>query len=189
MKPVDPYRPSKIMWVLRGAGLIGVVLITVAVTTNRDRIEGFAALGYGGAFLAMLFSNATLILPAPGLIIVFALGSSLNPILVGLLGALGATLGELTGYATGYSGLALMDETVMAHVIRRWMARNGVLTIFTLSIIPNPFFDVAGVMAGAGQMSVWRFLSVSFVGKSIQSIGIALAGMLSVEWIEQWLVR
>jgi len=48
---------------------------------------------------------------------------------------------------------------------------------------------VAGVMAGAGQMSVWRFLSVSFVGKSIQSIGIALAGMLSVEWIEQWLVR
>ena len=189
MKPLEPYRSSRLSWLLRGVGLLGVVGITVAVAMNRNRMEDFAALGYAGAFLAMLLSNATLVLPAPGLIIVFVLGSSLNPLLVGVLGAFGATLGELTGYFTGYSGVALMAETAMSQTVRRWMARNGSLTIFALSVFPNPFFDLAGLMAGAGHMPVWRFLSVAFAGKTIQSTVVAIAGMLSIGWVEQWLVR
>jgi membrane protein DedA with SNARE-associated domain len=137
----------------------------------------------------MLASNATLILPAPGLIIVFALGSSLNPVLVGLCGAVGATLGELTGYITGFSGLAVMNNTRVAHQIKYWMDRNGALTIFGLSTFPNPFFDLAGLMAGASRMPVWKFLLMAFLGKWIQSTTIALAGVLSLGWVEQWLTH
>jgi membrane protein DedA with SNARE-associated domain len=164
-----------------------VVGITLLITLNRERMGDFEALGYAGAFFAMLISNATLILPAPGLIIVFALGSSLNPALVGLAGALGATIGELTGYITGYSGLAILENTGVAQRIHQWMNRNGSLTIFALSIFPNPFFDLAGVMAGAGRMPVWKFLLFAFLGKTIQSTTIALAGALSLNWVEQWL--
>ena len=52
-----------------------VITITLAISLNRERLQSFSTLGYLGAFLVMLLSNATLILPAPGLFIVFALGS------------------------------------------------------------------------------------------------------------------
>jgi membrane protein DedA with SNARE-associated domain len=175
--------------VLRGLGLLFVLSITLLIAFNKDRMKDFAGLGYAGGFLAMLGSNATLILPAPGLIIVFALGSSLNPVLVGLCGAAGATLGELTGYITGYSGLAVMDKSPMARRVQTWMQRNGSLTIFLLSIFPNPFFDLAGVLAGAGKMPVWKFQVVAFGGKFIQATLIALAGALSMNWIEPWLTH
>ncbi len=163
--------------------------ITLAIALNRDEISRFSTFGYLGAFLAMLLSNATLVLPAPGLIIVFALGNSLNPVLVGLAGAAGATLGELTGYIAGLSGVAVMDSTPIARRVRLWMNTNGSLTIFLLSIFPNPFFDLAGLVAGASRMPLWRFLFSAFCGKSIQSIGIALAGSLSLNWVEQWLTH
>jgi uncharacterized membrane protein YdjX (TVP38/TMEM64 family) len=187
MKPARPYTRSTVSNILRVSGLALVVGITLLVAFNRQRVNDFASLGYAGAFLAMLASNATLVLPAPGLIIVFALGNSLNPILVGLCGAAGAALGELTGYITGLSGVVVLENTQAAGRIRYWMDRNGVLTIFLLSVFPNPFFDIAGLMAGAGKMPVWKFLLTAFLGKTIQSITIALAGALSLSWVEQWL--
>ena len=189
MKPARPYTASRLSYVLRASGLILVVGLTLLIALNSDWVASFGSLGYAGAFLAMLASNATLILPAPGLIIVFALGSSLNPVLVGLCAAFGASLGELTGYITGVSGLVVIENTPAAHRIKYWMERNGALTIFTLSIFPNPFFDLAGLMAGAGKMPVWKFLTTAFLGKSIQSIMIALAGALSLGWVEQWLLH
>ena len=174
---------------LRGLGLVAVLGITISISVNSDRMEDFSGLGYAGAFFAMLLSNATLILPAPGLIIVFALGGSLNPILVGLFGGLGATLGELTGYLTGFSGAAVMQDSPVTYRVRTWMNHNGPLTIFALSIFPNPFFDLAGVMAGASRMPVWRFLLFAFSGKAIQSTTIALAGALSLDWVEKWLTH
>jgi membrane protein DedA with SNARE-associated domain len=189
MKPAPPYTASRFSYILRASGLILVVGLTLLIALNGDRVASFGSLGYAGAFLAMLASNATLILPAPGLIIVFALGSSLNPVLVGLCAACGASLGELTGYITGVSGLVVIENTRAAHRIKYWMERNGALTIFTLSIFPNPFFDLAGLMAGAGKMPVWKFLLTAFLGKSIQSTTIALAGALSLGWVEQWLLH
>jgi membrane protein DedA with SNARE-associated domain len=189
MKPAQPHSASPVSYILRIVGLVLVLGITLAIAANRNRIQDFATLGYIGAFLAMLLSNATLILPAPGLIIVFALGSSLNPVVVGLSGALGASLGELTGYLTGVSGVAIMENTPIAHRIKRWMNHNGVLTIFALSTVPNPFFDIAGLMAGAAKMPVWKFLGSAFCGKSIQAIVIAFAGALSLHWVEPWLTH
>lgn len=164
--------------------LVAILLLTLAIVLNRERMENFSTLGYAGAFFAMLLSNATLVLPAPGLVIVFALGSTLNPALVGLCGGLGATLGEITGYLAGYGGLGILVETPTAMRLSQWMERNGPLTVFALSFFPNPFFDLAGMLAGAGRMSLLRFLALAFVGKSLQSIGIATAGALSLDWVE-----
>ncbi len=186
-RPDQPAAPSRISCLLRAALLSLVVAITIAITLNRERMESVSTVGYLGAFLAMLLSNATLILPAPGLIFVFALGGSLNPILVGLFAATGATLGELTGYLAGVSGLAVLENTGVAHRVEKLMDRNGTLTVFALSIVPNPLFDIAGIMAGAGRMPVWRFMGVAFCGKLIQSTTIALAGAMSLTWVQELL--
>ena len=173
---------------MRRVAMVGaVVLVSVAISLNQERLSNLAALGYVGAFLVMALSNATVILPAPGLIFIFALGSSLHPLLVGLAAGVGATLGELTGYAAGYGGVSIAENSAIVARVLMWMERRGLWTIFFLSFVPNPLFDIAGILAGASRIPVWRFLGVSVVGKILQSTAIALAGSLSLSWVHKLL--
>jgi len=168
---------------LRVVAILLVITVTALVGLNEKRMESIAALGYVGALLVMLLSNATLVLPAPGLVFIFALGSTLNPLEVGLFAAIGATLGEITGYAAGYSGLGVLEDTALANRVKLWMTKNGTLTIFFLSTVPNPLFDVAGVLSGAGRVPLRKFLSITFLGKLTQCTAIALAGSMSLGWV------
>lgn len=63
------------------------------------------------------------------------------------------------------------------------MGRFGPLVIFVLSIIPNPFFDVVGLLAGASHMRLWHFLVAATLGKIIQATALAWAGAFSIDWI------
>ena len=67
------------------------------------------------------------------------------------------------------------------------MERYGSLTIFALAAIPNPFFDLAGVAAGALGFTWRRFLLAAWAGKTVQGILIAYAGAISAEWVLNWL--
>lgn len=168
---------------LRVVALVLVIGVTALIGFNEERMETIAAFGYGGALLVMLLSNATLVLPAPGLVFIFALGSTLNPIGVGFFAAIGATLGEITGYAAGYSGLGVLEDTPLANRVKQWMTRNGTLTIFALSTIPNPVFDIAGILSGTGRVPIRKFLGITFLGKLTQCTAIAVAGSMSLGWV------
>ncbi len=161
--------------------------ITLAIYAFRDRLRELQHLAYAGAFLAMLIGNATIILPVPGLIFVFALGGTLNPLLVGLVAGPGAALGELSGYLAGYGGSAVVDNLELYWRIRRWMERYGLIVITLLAAIPNPLFDVAGIVAGSMRIKWWQFLIAAWVGKTLQGVAVALAGALSLGWVEQLL--
>jgi hypothetical protein len=93
--------------------IVFAIAITVAIFAMRDRIGQLKAMGYAGAFAIMLVGNATIILPAPGLTFVFALGSALNAIPVGLAAGAGGALGELTGYLAGYGGSAVIRHQAL----------------------------------------------------------------------------
>lgn len=164
--------------------LIGSVTITVLIFLYHDQLEGsLRGLSYLGAFLAMLMGNATIILPVPGLIIVYLLGAQLNPLLLGLAAGPGAALGELTGYFAGYGGSALIGDRATYLRIRGWMRRYGLLVIAVLAAIPNPVFDMAGIVAGSMRLRWWKFLLAAAIGKIIQSILVAQAGALSIDWV------
>jgi uncharacterized membrane protein YdjX (TVP38/TMEM64 family) len=166
----------------------GAVAITALIVVFEDRLRDLGHLAYLGAFLAMLIGNATVILPVPGLAIVFALGSTLNPLLLGLAAGPGAALGELTGYLAGYGGSAIADDLKVYRTIERWMDRYGVIVIALLAAIPNPLFDVAGMVAGVMRVRWWHFLLAAWVGKTIQAAVVAYAGALSLGWVQE-LVR
>jgi len=173
---------------VKRVGLLALVAaLTVVISLNQERLSGLAALGYVGAFLAMALANATLILPAPGLIFIFALGSSLHPLGVGVCAGLGATLGELTGYVAGYSGVGIAENSAVVLRVQAWMERRGLWTIFVLSVVPNPIFDIAGILAGASRIPVWRFMSITMIGKILQGCAVALAGSLSLSWVQNLL--
>ena len=56
------------------------------------------------------------------------------------------------------------------------MRRRGGITVFVLSAIPNPFFDLAGIVAGTLRYPLWRFLLFCWMGKVIKTAFVAWAG-------------
>ena len=114
-----------------------------------------------------------MVFPAPSLAVVFGMGGVLNHLLVGLVAGIGEALGELTGYLAGYGGQAVIEDWQMYERLERWMERNGSATILTLSAIPNPFFDLAGIAAGALRFPLAQFLLSCWVGKTIKTIFFA----------------
>lgn len=169
--------------VLRFLALFLVIAITVYVYSIRDRVEEFAAYGYPGIFLVALMANATVFLPAPGVAVVFAMGSIFNPLGVALAAGTGGAIGELSGYLAGFSGQAVIENTNIYARIHPWVVKYGLWAILLLSAIPNPFFDIAGVAAGIAKMSLRRFLIACWFGQLIKMAMFAYAGFYSIDWL------
>jgi membrane protein YqaA with SNARE-associated domain len=170
--------PTPQTWQLirRVAATLIAIGITVGIILARDYIKRFAVYGYPGVFLVSLLGNATIILPAPSYAIVFAVGGALNPLAVGIVAGLGAALGEMTGYLAGIGGRAVIEERAIYQRFESWIRKGGILVIFLLAVIPNPAFDVGGMVAGALKMPVWHFLLAAWAGKGIRFALLALSG-------------
>ncbi len=167
--------------------MVFAVAITLAIAAFRNELARFERYGYPGVFLVSLLGNATVVFPAPSLAVVFGMGGVLNPLLVGLVAGVGEALGELTGYLAGYGGQAVIEDWKMYERLESWMQRNGVATIFALSLIPNLFFDLAGIAAGAMRFPLGIFLLICWLGKTIKTLCVAFAGAYSIGFIERLL--
>jgi membrane protein DedA with SNARE-associated domain len=149
-------------------GLLLAVAITAGLFLYRDKLPEFGNYGYLGAFLAGLISNATIILPVPGIVVLFALGTTLNPVLVGLVGAAGGIIGEMTGFMAGYGGRGIAQRKGRLYSIaEKWMRRRGGWVVFVFAAFPLPLLDIAGLVAGALGYPLWKFFLIGWVGKSI----------------------
>lgn len=167
---------------LRVVTLLAVIGITVFIYSIRDQMEQFEAYGYPGIFLIALLANATILLPAPGVAIIYAMGAVFNPIGVGLAAGTGGAIGELSGYLAGFSGQAVIERSDVYERIQPWVDRYGGWAILVLSAIPNPFFDVAGIAAGIAKMPIRTFLFFIWIGQLIKMTLFAIAGKYSIEW-------
>jgi uncharacterized membrane protein YdjX (TVP38/TMEM64 family) len=169
---------------LRLGGLVLALAITVVVYLLRDRLRDAAGYGYAGLFLISILGNATIVLPVPTLLTAFLGGGVYNPVLVGVISAAGATIGELTGYLAGLGGKAMIENQEIYARFDRWMERYGLWALLVLAAIPNPFFDVAGIIAGISKMRVSTFMLVTWAGKIIKFVLIAYLGAGSMGWLE-----
>lgn len=167
---------------VRILALAAVIGITIFIFSIRDQAEQLARYGIPGIFLLSVLSNATLILPAPGIAITFAAGAVFNPFFVALAAGAGSALGELTGYVAGFSGRAVIEDGALYRKLESWTSRYGNWTILVLAFIPNPLFDVAGVAAGALRMPLATFLFWTWIGKTIKMLIFALAGSESIDF-------
>jgi uncharacterized membrane protein YdjX (TVP38/TMEM64 family) len=162
--------------------LFVVVALSVFIFSIRDRASELAIYGYPGIFLLSFMAYATVLLPAPGVAVVFTMGSIFNPLGVALAAGTGAALGELTGYLAGFSGQAVIERVEIYDRLTGWMRRNGSLTVLVLAAVPNPFFDLAGVAAGSLKMHVLRFLIWCWIGEVIKMAIFAFAGAKSINF-------
>jgi uncharacterized membrane protein YdjX (TVP38/TMEM64 family) len=168
---------------IRALALIAVIAITLFVYAIRDQAHQLQRYGYPGLFVLSILANATVILPAPGLAITFAAGGVFSPFWVGVVTGTGAALGELTGYLAGFSGQAVIENRQLYDRLTGWMKRYGAATVLVLAAIPNPFFDLAGMSAGALKMPLPKFLFWCALGKIVKMLAVAFAGAYSIEWL------
>jgi membrane protein DedA with SNARE-associated domain len=173
--------------ILRILALFAVVAITVYIFSIRERVEQFAAFGYPGIFLIALLANATVLLPAPGVAVIYAMGAIFNPLGVGLAAGTGGAIGELSGYLAGFSGQAVVERMDAYNRIKPWVDKYGVWAIMVLSAIPNPFFDIAGIAAGIAKMPIQNFLLFTWIGQLIKMTLFALAGHYSITLITNFI--
>ncbi|MGE5374766.1 MAG: VTT domain-containing protein [Bacteroidota bacterium] len=172
---------------LRVLALFAVIGITIYIVSIRNHVSEFAAYGYPGIFVIALLSSATILVPAPGVVIIYAMGAIFNPLGVALAAGTGATIGELSGYLAGFGGQAVIERGDLFERIYPWVEKYGGWTILIFSAIPNPFFDIAGIAAGMVKMPISTFLIYTWIGKFIKMLIFALAGKYSINWISTFL--
>lgn len=183
----QPESKQKLFGAKEILALIAALGISVLILLFHRQVAALQSLGYLGAFLIMLISSATLILPTPGLFLVAALaGTGLNPVLLGVVSGLGSGLGEVTGYLAGYSGNRMIAHTKIYKRIEKNVEQRGFWTILILAVIPNPIFDLAGIAAGALKMRLDKFLLATIIGKVIKMLAFAYAGSMSAGWLTHW---
>lgn len=160
------------------SALVISITITVVIFLLRHRISELAAYGYGGIVLTTTLSNATVFVPAPSLAVLFAVEGGLNPIWVGLAAGFGATVGEMTGFLAGVGGRAVIEDRPIYVWIQDWMKVYGLFVIFVMALIPNPIFDIGGIIAGAMRIPAWRFFTACIMGKGLRFVILAYLGLL-----------
>jgi membrane protein YqaA with SNARE-associated domain len=166
-------------------GLLLVIGVVVGVfffyRSYPERVGALQGYGYLGVFLISVLLNATVVLPAGNFLVLATMGAVLpSATLVGLVGGIGAAIGELTGYAAGYSGQAIVARQRVYTRLKEWVRRWGMLTIFILSVVPI-IFDLAGIAAGALRLPLWKFFIACWLGRTILYLIIAWGGALGWE--------
>lgn len=164
------------MNIIRGIVLVFVLALTVVLVIYRDQIQTLQAYGYPGIFLFSILANATVLIPVPGVVFTSAMGTIFNPFWVSIAAGSGAALGELSGYLAGFSGQAVVEESKRYDQVVHWMEKYGDITVLVLAFIPNPLFDLAGMVAGILKMPVWKFLIYCVIGKILKMMMFAYAG-------------
>ena len=168
--------------------LLLVIAITVALQLtyglHPEKLMELRTQLYWGAFLISIIGNATLIFPGAVLVMLSNLGILLygstglyGPIIIGLVGGVGAAIGETTGYVVGYSGREIVERRRMYGRVEGWLKKWGAPAIFLFALMPF-VFDLIGIAAGILRFPFWKFLLLCGLGRTIlYTVFVTLAAL------------
>lgn len=159
------------------SGFIGFVLVYY-----RDLVAQMGEWGYVGVFFIEMANSATIFIPTPGQTYAFALGITLNPFLLGIIGGTGSALGELTGYILGARAGHRISHGRTFMRLQGLTMKWGGICLFLFALLPGPF-EVAGLWAGTVRYPIWRFLLYVALGKMLKVTAFAAAGYFSISWL------
>lgn len=142
--------------------------------------------GYIGVFLASFLGSASVIFPIPYLIIFYYLGAShlLNPILISIIGGIGAMLGEFILYIVGYSGRKIVSERTIKNLeyFKQAIDKYGPIIIFIFAATPLPD-DIIYPILGIMKYNIMKIFIACFLGKTVLTGIVVYSGYFSYEYI------
>jgi uncharacterized membrane protein YdjX (TVP38/TMEM64 family) len=163
------------------AGAAVLIALNIAMYFAPIDYQGLASFHYVGAFLLCFLANALVAIPIPYIPIIAHIGvAAPSPALVIALGALGSVLGESVAFVIGRAEQGLVSEHPIYRRLhhfseRKWLA--GFL-LFGLAVPLNPFFDVAGIAAGAIGMRYRVFFIAVFAARLVRLAVIVWLGAM-----------
>lgn len=182
-------RRSKVIRILAVLFAVGISVAIFLLRSKVD-IEKLRPYRYVGIFIISFLAYATVLLPAPGAAFVFTVGAAFkdvpfNTIRIALAAGSGAALGELSGYLAGLGGQAVLENRKIYQKLTSWMEKHGAITIFGLSALPNPLFDLVGLVAGALRMSPWKFFLWCWAGETLKMLVFAASGAAGLDLFQR----
>ncbi|MBI2869820.1 MAG: VTT domain-containing protein [Chloroflexi bacterium] len=192
--PVPPESRPKVRWGRLVFAFVTLVVLSFGLSfllqyflTRLDLpLYEIAWLAYLTVFVVSILTNLSVLVPVPiAVSIMIAAATHWNPVVIALFGALGGTIGELSGYYAGYLGkrIAIAEETPGYRQMERWIRRWGVVAIFLLALQPILPFDLGGFIAGVARMPIPKFLPTLFLGKFPKYIILTYAGVGLLKFI------
>jgi membrane protein YqaA with SNARE-associated domain len=192
-KTVSPRARKYIAITLLAATIIISVGGSLLLIFNWEYVEQLQNRGLLGLFIISLFAGSPIPIPTPSMILTFTFGSLLNPVLVGLVSGLGNGIGNALIYWSGRGGHAFFKSFTVPDENsepKSWIGRlfrkipnllnrargRVLLTVFLLSIYPNPVLTPMIIGMGASRFNFPRFFVVICAGKTVQSMILAYLG-------------
>jgi membrane protein YqaA with SNARE-associated domain len=131
--------------------------------------DQFGDLGlYLGIFLISIFGNFTIIFPVPyvvALIVTSAIIPGVNPIFIGLVGASGASIGEISAWLIGRGGKNVIGNNESMRRMKSYVDQGWApLLIFIFAATPLPD-DAFLIVLGIAGYSILKALLFCFLGK------------------------
>jgi membrane protein YqaA with SNARE-associated domain len=164
---------------------VAAVPLAYLITRQAGELSQYGVFAYPVVCLVQALTSATLFLPAPGAALAAAAGTFLDPFWVGIFAGIGSATGELTGYGLGYFGRRAVptDNSRMWRLAERAFRRWGMVSLITLALIPNPFFDALGILAGCLRYPLGRYWLATAGGKILKFYAFAYGGWLFSNWM------
>ncbi len=191
---------KKRLWTKMGVfWAVLTVVVTVALCVlaiiYQDQLASIA--NFGGysliGVLVIAFIAGSLLsfvaIPLPYWLIVFTLPSVLKPqwhiwapVTIGLVSAVGTTLGHLPTFMIGYGGGKLSERITSKFKFKaynkviEWTKKHGGWAAFLMSAVFNPVHLPMTIAIGALRFPPPKFLLFSFLGNAVKSLFLAFAG-------------
>ena len=140
--------------------------------------------GYTGAFLVCILGNISIFIPIPFALIVYAFGSTLNPLLLGLASGLGSTIGEMVSYLLGWGGRKIIESRYGSRLdaAKKLIERYGALSVFLIALLPVPD-DLLLIPLGMMKYDIRKTFIAMLLGKTLLCISLAYAGAFSFSYL------
>jgi len=202
---VERHWPKKVI-VLGVLTIVVTVALCVAVIYYKDalmsvvHIEKYGLLGvFIFAFIAGSVVNFVAT-PFPYWLLVFTMPSilaptwgALAPLWVGIISALGASLGQLLTFMIGYGSSSLYHRftvNISNNFYNRamgWAQRHGSWAVFLMSALVNPLHLPMTIAIAALRYPPLKFLFFSLLGNLVKSLFIAFCGYFGLTSLFQFL--
>jgi membrane protein YqaA with SNARE-associated domain len=151
---------------------VSSIILSIVFFQYRDFFKGALSLGLLGIFIINFVSSAGFFVSGPAFLTIIAGGNLYSPILVAVIAAIGACFGDMLGFAFGHSGRQLtkkkLDKYKAVRFLEKHFHRHGALITLAFAIIPNPFFDAIGILAGIVGYPPLKFFTIMLAGRLLR---------------------
>lgn len=133
-------------------------------------------LSYFTITLTNFIGSATVFFPLSGMAMLCTSISEigLNPFIISGLSGAAESLGEIFGYGAGTAGRKILFKESFYNKLENLMQGKKLpIFIFFFALIPNPFFDIIGIISGTVRYPLKKFLPVIFIGKFLKFLIIS----------------